>query len=111
MDHRNFAVATEILLIFNVYEIKYLLSFQIRLQLWDTAGQERFRSLIPCYIRESGIALVVYDVTSKFLFLPCSQCGQLTVNQGNCWESWEIGRNFGISFVYTFQIRELRKDV
>jgi small GTP-binding protein len=36
----------------------------VRLQLWDTAGQERFRSLIPCYIRDSGIALVVYDVTN-----------------------------------------------
>ncbi|XP_057301148.1 ras-related protein Rab6-like [Hydractinia symbiolongicarpus] len=40
----------------------------VRLQLWDTAGQERFRSLIPCYIRESEIALVVYDVTSAESF-------------------------------------------
>jgi len=37
----------------------------VRLQLWDTAGQERFRSLIPCYIRESGLALVVYDITYR----------------------------------------------
>lgn len=40
----------------------------VRLQLWDTAGQERFRSLIPCYIRDSGIALVVYDVTNVSSF-------------------------------------------
>lgn len=37
----------------------------IRLQLWDTAGQERFRSLIPNYIRDSSVAVLVYDVTSK----------------------------------------------
>ena len=36
----------------------------IRLQLWDTAGQERFRSLIPSYIRDSQVAVVVYDITN-----------------------------------------------
>lgn len=36
----------------------------VRLQLWDTAGQERFRSLIPSYIRDSSVAIVVYDITS-----------------------------------------------
>lgn len=36
----------------------------VRLQLWDTAGQERFRSLIPSYIRDSSVAVVVYDVTN-----------------------------------------------
>lgn len=36
-----------------------------RLQLWDTAGQERFRSLIPSYIRDSAVAIIVYDITSK----------------------------------------------
>lgn len=38
----------------------------MRLQLWDTAGQERFRSLIPSYIRDSTVAVVVYDITSEF---------------------------------------------
>lgn len=38
---------------------------QVRLQLWDTAGQERFRSLIPSYIRDSTVAVVVYDITSE----------------------------------------------
>ena len=38
----------------------------VRLQLWDTAGQERFRSLIPSYIKDSSVAVVVYDITSKF---------------------------------------------
>jgi len=40
----------------------------IRLQLWDTAGQERFRSLIPSYIRDSNLAVIVYDITSNKSF-------------------------------------------
>merc|ERR1712183_29062 len=35
----------------------------------DTAGQERFRSLIPSYIRDSSVAVVVYDVTNRVSFL------------------------------------------
>lgn len=35
----------------------------------DTAGQERFRSLIPSYIRDSSVAVVVYDVTSELLLV------------------------------------------
>lgn len=35
----------------------------------DTAGQERFRSLIPSYIRDSSVAVIVYDVTSRQSFL------------------------------------------
>merc|ERR1712183_781353 len=42
----------------------YLEDRTVRLQLWDTAGQERFRSLIPSYIRDSMVAVVVYDVTN-----------------------------------------------
>ena len=37
-----------------------------KLQLWDTAGQEKFRSIMPSYIRNSRIAVIVYDVTSTF---------------------------------------------
>lgn len=63
----------------------YLEDRTVRLQLWcvgvdsgtpcslircrDTAGQERFRSLIPSYIRDSSVAVVVYDVTSTLLWL------------------------------------------
>ena len=39
----------------------YLEDRTVRLQLWDTAGQERFRSLIPSYIRDSSVAVVVYS--------------------------------------------------
>jgi hypothetical protein len=28
--------------------------------------QERFRSLIPSYIRDSSVAVIVYDITSEF---------------------------------------------
>ncbi len=44
----------------------YLEDRTVRLQLWDTAGQERFRSLIPSYIRDSSVAVIVYDITSMF---------------------------------------------
>ncbi len=40
----------------------------IILNLWDTAGQERFKSLIPSYIKDSAVAIVVYDITSKQSF-------------------------------------------
>lgn len=43
----------------------YLEDRTIRLQLWDTAGQERFRTLIPSYIRDSTVTIIVYDVTSN----------------------------------------------
>ncbi|KAL0007454.1 hypothetical protein SO802_008956, partial [Lithocarpus litseifolius] len=45
----------------------YLEDRTVRLQLWDTAGQERFRSLIPSYIRDSSVAVIVYDVASTHI--------------------------------------------
>ncbi|KAK3014813.1 hypothetical protein RJ639_008289 [Escallonia herrerae] len=50
----------------------YLEDRTVRLQLWDTAGQERFRSLIPSYIRDSSVAVIVYDVASRQSFLNSS---------------------------------------
>ena len=47
----------------------YLEDRTIRLQLWDTAGQERFRSLIPGYIRDCSMAVVVFDITQKQSFV------------------------------------------
>lgn len=47
----------------------YLEDRTVRLQLWDTAGQERFRSLIPSYIRDSSVAVVVYDITNRQSFV------------------------------------------
>jgi len=51
----------------------YLEDRTVRLQLWDTAGQERFRSLIPSYIRDSSVAVVVYDITNRSSFLNTSK--------------------------------------
>ncbi|XP_033919580.1 ras-related protein Rab-41 isoform X7 [Melopsittacus undulatus] len=48
-------------------------AYKVRLQLWDTAGQERFRSLIPSYIRDSTIAVVVYDITNLNSFQQTSK--------------------------------------
>ena len=52
----------------------YLEDRTVRLQLWDTAGQERFRSLIPSYIRDSSVAVVVYDITSKLVLFWIPLC-------------------------------------
>ncbi len=41
----------------------------IKITLWDTAGQEKFKSLIPTYLTDANIALVVYDITSKYNIL------------------------------------------
>ena len=41
---------------------------EVHLTLYDTAGQEKFRSLIPMYIREAQIILLIYDITSKESF-------------------------------------------
>ncbi|ETW86105.1 hypothetical protein HETIRDRAFT_310086 [Heterobasidion irregulare TC 32-1] len=51
----------------------YLDDRTVRLQLWDTAGQERFRSLIPSYIRDSTVAIVVFDITNRQSFLSTSK--------------------------------------
>lgn len=51
----------------------YLEDRTVRLQLWDTAGQERFRSLIPSYIRDSSVAVIVYDVANRQSFVNTSK--------------------------------------
>jgi len=51
----------------------YLEDRTVRLQLWDTAGQERFRSLIPSYIRDSSVAIVVYDITNRQSYMSTSK--------------------------------------
>lgn len=56
---------------------------QVRLQLWDTAGQERFRSLIPSYIRDSTIAVVVYDITSESGLHSDPSAGSHSVGRNN----------------------------
>ena len=37
----------------------------VSLCIWDTAGQERFRSLIPGYLRDSAVVVIVFDLTKE----------------------------------------------
>ena len=39
-----------------------------KIHFWDTAGQERFKSLIPSYVKECQIAILVYDLTNSESF-------------------------------------------
>lgn len=39
-----------------------------KIHFWDTAGQERFKSLIPSYIKDCQVAIIVYDITRKETF-------------------------------------------
>ena len=38
---------------------------KIKLCIWDTAGQEKFKSLIPTYLVDAKICVIVYDISSK----------------------------------------------
>jgi GTPase SAR1 family protein len=40
----------------------------MRLNMWDTAGQERFRSIIPLYLRDADVVLLVYDLSDAKSF-------------------------------------------
>jgi small GTP-binding protein len=53
----------------------------VNFQIWDTAGQERFRSLIPFYIRDSSIAVIVYDVSSQQSFEEAKFWHKTVVNE------------------------------
>ena len=45
----------------------------IKLYLYDTAGQEKFKSLIPMYIRDANVILIVYDISVKESFIHVEQ--------------------------------------
>jgi Ras-related protein Rab-6A len=55
----------------------------VRLQLWDTAGQEKFQSLIPSYLRNASIAILVYDITSRETFEQLDKWHQFTLEQAS----------------------------
>lgn len=63
----------------------------LRLQLWDTAGQERFKSLIPSYLKDAHMALVVFDLASIFF----SNLAMSSVENLNKWIDFirEAGKN------------------
>lgn len=33
-------------------------------QIWDTAGQERYKALIPMYLKDSKVIIMVYDISN-----------------------------------------------
>lgn len=43
----------------------FVFLLKVRLQIWDTAGQERFRCLLPSYLNDSDVAIIVFDITCK----------------------------------------------
>lgn len=45
----------------NLTETKY--------EIWDTAGQERFRAIVPMYMRNTHLILLVYDATDYNSYL------------------------------------------
>jgi small GTP-binding protein len=38
-------------------------------EIWDTAGQERFRAIVPMYLRNTHLILLVYDATDYNSYL------------------------------------------
>lgn len=42
---------------------------KIKLQIWDTAGQERFRAVTRSYYRGAAGALMVYDITRRYIYI------------------------------------------
>jgi len=47
----------------------FLKNQMVRLNIWDMAGNEKFRPLMPSYMKDSDVAVVVYDVTNRRSFL------------------------------------------
>ena len=41
---------------------------KIKLQIWDTCGQEMYRSLVQGFYRNTSLAIIVYDISSKKSF-------------------------------------------
>jgi hypothetical protein len=64
----------------------YLEDRSVRLQLWDTTRQERFRSLIPSYIHDSSMVVIVFDVTTS----GCRDGDNQLLHQ-----DWNCVHNFG----------------
>jgi Ras-related protein Rab-5C len=42
---------------------KIFINDKIAFDMWDTAGQERYLSIVPMYIRDSDVVVIVYDLS------------------------------------------------
>lgn len=54
---------------------------QYKLQIYDTAGQEKFGSLIPSYLRDSSVAVFVFDITKEETFENLEKWISLVLNK------------------------------
>ncbi|KAG8477311.1 hypothetical protein CXB51_030831 [Gossypium anomalum] len=87
----------------------------------DTAGRERFRSLIPSYIRDSSVAVVVYVVASRQSFLNTSKWieevrTERVVMQVSIEEAEAKARDLNVMFIETstkagFNIKALFRKI
>jgi len=85
----------------------YLEDRTVRLQLWDTAGQERFHSLIPSYIRDSSVAVIVYDVTNRASFLNTAKwLEDVKIERGNDVVTMLVGNKTDLADKRTVSIEE-----
>jgi Ras-related protein Rab-6A len=54
----------------------------VMLQLWDTPGSESYRSLVPLYLRDSVVIILVYDLTQRDSFSYLSEWVTFCRNHG-----------------------------
>ena len=40
----------------------------VKFEIWDTAGQEKYRALNKIFYKDAGVAILVYDITTKRSF-------------------------------------------
>jgi small GTP-binding protein len=51
----------------------------VRVRVWDTAGEERYRSLLPIYVREADVVVIVFAVTDVKSFAAVQEAWVPTV--------------------------------
>ena len=55
----------------------------IEFNLWDTAGQERYRCIVPIYLHNSKIIILVYDITNRDSFLDLEYFYKMILEENN----------------------------
>jgi Ras-related protein Rab-6A len=55
----------------------------VRMQIWDTAGQERFHAIIPSYLRNSTVAVLVFAINDMDTFEDLHKWHQNVMDVGN----------------------------
>ena len=53
------------------FQTKYITidNINTKLLLYDTSGQEKFKTLIPVYIKEAKVIILIYDITNEESFI------------------------------------------